>query len=379
MENLNRNKPIGLYLHIPFCKSKCPYCDFYSLCKQEEDFESYVQALTSSFEVWAKKTERAIDSIYFGGGSPSLIASDKLAEIIGKARSAFNNKGEGIKEISVECNPSDTGRSDSKFDFEKLAFAGANRISLGLQSALDSERKALGRIAGSEEAARAAKRARASGIEKISFDLMLAIAGQNKDSLKASIEFCAEVGAKHISAYILKIEEGTPFAKIKESLYLPDEDETAEIYLFAAEKLEEYGFKQYEISNFALPAYECFHNLKYWNCEEYLGLGPTAHSFISGKRFYFPPDTEYFMGGGDPLDDGTGGDFEEYAMLRLRLKKGLSEKEVIKRFGHGLPESLVKRANDLAATGLLTYDGETVRLGPKGFLLSNLIISKLLA
>ncbi|HOO25689.1 MAG TPA: radical SAM family heme chaperone HemW [Clostridiales bacterium] len=379
MKKSNTNNPIGLYIHIPFCKAKCPYCDFYSSCGQEENFEEYIRSLKKAFEVWAAKVAGPVDSIYFGGGTPSLIGSDRLAKLTSKAKEAFNKNGEEIREITAECNPSDTGGEKSEFDFENLATAGVNRISLGLQSALDSERKALGRIAGSKEAERAVKKAKAAGIENISLDLMLAIPGQNKDSLKASIDFCAKVGAKHISAYILKIEEGTPFAKVKDNLNLPDEDETAEIYLFAAEKLEEYGFKQYEISNFALPGYECFHNLKYWNCEEYLGLGPTAHSFISGKRFFFPADTNYFIDGQEPIDDGRGGEFEEYAMLRLRLTEGISEKDTIKRFGHGFPESMIRKAKDLSSTELLDFTGDTISLTPKGFLLSNSIISELLS
>lgn len=173
---------------------------------------------------------------------------------------------------------------------------------------------------------------------------MLAVPGQTVNSLKDSIAFCADAGVRHVSAYILKIEEGTRFYEKRGELTLPDEDATCELYLTACEELEKRGFMQYEISNFAEPGYESRHNLKYWDCDEYLGIGPAAHSFIDGRRFFFPRDIESFIAGCEPTDDGEGGSFEEYLMLRLRLNKGLVFSEVEERFGHGVPEDMIKNA-----------------------------------
>ena len=194
---------------------------------------------------------------------------------------------------------------------------------MGLQSAVDIERKALGRRGGCDDIKRAIERAKKAGIDNISLDLMLGIPNQTEESLKKSIEFCEKSGAKHVSAYILKIEESTPFYRIKDSLALPDEDETCDLYLYAVSELEKSGFYQYEISNFSQEGFESRHNLKYWHCEEYLGIGASAHSFVDGKRFYYERSIDSFISGQPPVNDGFGGDEEEYIMLALRLSEGL--------------------------------------------------------
>ncbi|NLP48598.1 MAG: radical SAM family heme chaperone HemW [Clostridiales bacterium] len=363
---------------MPFCQSKCPYCDFYSFKSSQAEIEAYSSALINSIDSWAHKLKSSVDSLYFGGGTPSQAGADRLAQITQKVYQAFNSGGQEILEASVECNPSDTGSKDVMFDFEKLAQAGINRISLGLQSALDEERAALGRLAGVKEAGEAIKRAKAAGIDNISLDLMLAIPGQTKDKLRHSLEFCAQSGAKHVSAYLLKIEESTPFYKVKDKLNLPDEDAGAELYLFAVEKLESYGFKQYEISNFAKEGYECYHNLKYWQTKPYLGLGPSAHSFIDGKRFYYPENLSAFLDGQEPHDDGKGGGIEEFVLLALRLKEGLVEKDLKEKFGIEIPPSMRKQAEIFQKQGLMVCDEKKIALTARGFLLSNPIISRLL-
>lgn len=364
-------EPIGLYLHIPFCRGKCPYCDFYSMRVDAERMDTYTKALEETLAAWAARTGRAADTLYFGGGTPSLLGGKRIASLVDTARAHY---GLADAEITVECNPSD---ADGCL-FEMLACAGVNRISLGLQSALDEERKALGRRAGVGEVAECIRLAKAAGITNLSLDLMLGIPGQTVDSLRRSIDFCVQAGVTHISAYLLKIEDGTAFARRQEKLSLPDEDAVCDFYEQACESLSEAGFRQYEISNFAQPGFESRHNLKYWNAEEYLGLGASAHSFLEGKRFFYPRDIDAFLRGAAPVPDGEGGGFEEYAMLRLRLTEGLREDLLSRRYGYGIPDEMRRAAQQLAGYGLLEQDGGGIRLTRKGFLLSNAVIAELL-
>ena len=365
---MTMTKPIGLYLHIPFCNGKCPYCDFYSVSPESETVTAYVDALCKEID----KADGIYDSVYFGGGTPSLIGSDNIAKILSHIRRTENC------EVTVECNPSDTGCENSAFDFSLIAKSGVNRISMGLQSADNSERKALGRRGGSDDVERAIKRAKEAGIDNISLDLMLAIPNQTEESLQKSVEFCKNSGATHISAYILKIEEGTPFYRIKDTLSLPDEDETCDLYLKAVSLIEKAGYKQYEISNFALSGYESRHNLKYWHCEEYLGIGASAHSFRNGKRFYYERSIDSFINGTPPTDDGFGGDEEEYIMLALRLCEGLNFDKFKERFGHSVPENMIKKAIELEKHGLVNVSDSAISLTVNGFLVSNQVIINLL-
>ncbi len=360
---------IGLYIHIPFCKSKCPYCDFYSLRAGEEDFDNYVTCVIKALESYSRKINKKSDTLYFGGGTPSLIGADRLGRIIDKAKSLFDCDGE----ITVECNPSCT---DDEF-FKKLYHSGVNRVSLGMQSAVDNERKSLGRFADSEKVKEVINNSIASGIENISLDVMVGVPSQTEKSLQQTLDFCVNSGAKHISAYILKLEEGTWFYKNSHKLDIPDDDTTADLYLQMTDYLENNGFGQYEISNFAKDGFHSRHNLKYWNCEEYLGIGPSAHSFIDKKRFYYPRDLLFFADGKDPLPDGDGGDLNEYIMLCLRLKEGLVFEKCSQRFEGFSPEEYIKKAEPMAKAGLVRVDDNSLSLTAKGFLVSNLIIEKI--
>ncbi len=361
-------KPIGLYIHIPFCNGKCPYCDFYSVNPKNEKVTAYVDALCRKID----DSGGVYDTVYFGGGTPSLIGSDNIAKIMSYIRRTENC------EVTLECNPSDTGAIDSEFDFSVVAESGINRISMGLQSADDAERKALGRRGGCEDVTRAIERAKKAGINNISLDLMLGIPNQTSESLKKSVEFCENSGATHVSAYILKIEEGTPFFKRKESLFLPDEDATCDLYLTAVRELEKAGFGQYEISNFSKKGFESRHNLKYWRSEEYLGFGASAHSFVNGKRFYYERSVDGFISGGLPVDDGEGGNEEEYIMLALRLAEGLIFDKYKKRFGRSISAKLVEKARELEKHGLVRVGENNISLTVNGFLVSNSVICALI-
>ena len=245
----------GLYIHIPFCASKCPYCDFYSGKYTNEAAENYVSELIEEF---CKYSGAEFDTVYFGGGTPSILQPQLIAKILEAARKNF--KIADNSEITIECNPS----KDLKEDIAVYAGHGINRISLGMQSAVKEERQALGRIAGKAEIERTLKYARNNNIKNISLDLMLGTPKQSLQSLDESLNFIADSGVPHISAYMLKIEDGTPFYRLKDRLPLPNEDETAEMYLKTVDRLESMGIMQYEISNFAKAGFESRHNIKYW-------------------------------------------------------------------------------------------------------------------
>lgn len=356
-------RPIGLYLHVPFCKAKCLYCDFYSMPADAAAKDAYTAALCRAIDA----ADPLCDTVYFGGGTPSQLGHARLAAILSHIRRTPDC------EVTVECNPGD---ADS-LSFEALAAAGVNRLSMGLQSAEDGERRALGRRSSRADVQSAVERAQAAGLTNLSLDLMLGIPGQTAESLARSIDFCVALGVPHVSAYLLKIEDGTPFAAMRDRLALPEEDAVCDFYLQTVRQLAEAGLPQYEISNFASPGFESRHNLKYWRCEEYLGLGPAAHSFLQGRRFYYPRDLQAFLDGKPPIPDGTGGDPAEWLMLRLRLTEGVSDAAFAARFGRQLPAAFWETAARFARQGLMTLAAGRAAFTPAGCLLSNPIIGAL--
>ncbi len=360
-------KRVGLYVHVPFCRSKCPYCSFYSFIPKSEIIDEYCSKIKDD----ANKFPYIYDTVYFGGGTPSVLGPDRIADILSGI--SFTDGSE----ITVECNPSDTGDKDMDFNFSVLKKAGVNRISMGLQSAVDSERKILGRKAGREEILRASDRITTAGINNVSLDLMLGIPEQTPESLDESLDFCLSIGAKHISCYILKIEDGTFFAANREKYRFPDDDCCSDLYLQTSKKLTKAGMKHYEISNFAFPGYESRHNIKYWNCDEYLGLGPSAHSFIDSKRFYYPESIEEYLKGCGTVDDGIGGDAEEYLMLRLRLSEGIKFTEFENKYGLILSDEFREKCRFYSSVNLGQFSPDDFHLTPEGYLLSNRIIFEL--
>ncbi len=362
---------LGLYIHIPFCSGKCPYCDFYSKAVNESDISIYTSELLKSIEYWSKKTNRTITSVYFGGGTPNMIGVDNLCKVLCKVFECFTVDKNA--EITTELNPT---FSDS-LDFFKLRQYGFNRLSFGMQSANDEELKILGRKHTNDEVKKIIKLAQNAGFNNISLDLMLGVPKQTKESLLKSIEFCKSCGVQHISAYILKVEENTPFYKNKASLDIPDDDAQAELYTYACEQLENLGYYQYEISNFSNEGYESKHNLTYWECEEYIGIGPSAHSFFNGERFYYNRSFDEFYNNKINYDC-IGGTKEEYIMLNLRLAKGISFDEYKNRFGEDFPADILNKAGKFKKFGLLDITDNCLKLNKKGFLLSNAIISELI-
>lgn len=368
----------GLYIHVPFCRSKCPYCDFYSCLLKNADTSVYVDAVIDEIKTgrragnFIKGLDLAFDTVYFGGGTPSVLTAEQIGRIINAAREHYTVADNA--EITVECNPSTVNAAY----FKALASSGVNRISLGLQSAVDRERRLLGRFADKDTVSKCISDAKKYGIDNISLDVMLGIPEQTMLSLDETIDFCIHSDIKHISAYMLSIEDGTVFHKRLDTLNLPGEDTVCDMYLHLSEKLSNSGFEHYEISNFAKEGFASRHNTKYWNCEEYLGIGPSAHSFIDGKRFFFEREILSFINGENAVYDSEGGDRDEYIMLRLRLAKGIVFDEYKKRFGEDFPAEIIKKAEKFTEQGNMTVTKNGIALTLNGFLISNYIISELL-
>lgn len=339
----------GLYIHIPFCFSKCPYCDFYSTKYTPTAADAFAEKLGGQMQDYTG----SFDTVYFGGGTPSILEPQVLTGILQAVRDHFAI--DPAAEITVECNPS----KDLTGDMEQYAAAGINRVSIGMQSAVDRERFALGRRAGSGEVARTVAAAKAAGITNISLDVMLGTPKQTPDSLEETFAFIARMQVTHISAYLLKIEPGTPFDRLQAKLALPEEDTVCQMYLQTVERLGQLGFAQYEISNFARPGYESRHNLKYWLLEPYLGLGPSAHSLWNGRRFYFDRDWTW-------QDEGPGGDREEQILLGLRLNRGIPADWLTRDPAPYIAGGFMRRANG------------RISLTPRGMLVSNTILAELL-
>ena len=362
---------IGLYIHIPFCKHKCPYCDFFSGNADENAFDNYVIELKDKIKYWSEKAKRDVATVYFGGGTPSVLGADRLCDILDFIKSNFNIQNNA--EITVEVNPD----SAKTIDFEKMYACGFNRISMGMQTAVEDELRLLGRIHSIDDAKTSVERAKSAGFNNISLDLMMGIPNQTIESLEKSISFCADCKVTHISSYILKIEENTPFYKVQNKLKLADDDMQAEMYLKAVEMLDSLGYKQYEISNFAKQGYESRHNTNYWRCGEYIGIGPSAHSFFEGKRFFYSRSMDDFNNNKLSFE-GTGGDEEEFIMLSLRLKSGLNYSEFEEKFGYTLPSYIIKKAKEYEKYGYTNVTDKSISFTPKGFLVSNSIISELI-
>jgi oxygen-independent coproporphyrinogen-3 oxidase len=365
------NKKIGIYIHVPFCISKCAYCDFYSLSYSEELVEKYVEKIASELNRWGTKLKCSADTLYFGGGTPSLLSSGQISRIIEKAKENF---GLEDAEITVEVNP----KEDLADWFKCIKKCGVNRVSLGYQSGIDSELELLSRRHKVEDVIKAVEDIRAAGIDNFSLDLMIGIPNQDKQSLKRSIETALSLNPSHISAYLLSIEKNTPFYKMQNKLNIPDDDKAAELYLATCDLLKEKGFERYEISNFAKDKKYSKHNTKYWKSEQYLGLGPGAHSFLSGKRFYYGRSlVEYIESPLEIFEDGAGG-FEEWFMLSIRLREGVAFKQIAEKFKNIDVSQAIIKADLFVKGGLLEKVDSVYRLTDKGAVISNAVITQLL-
>ncbi len=378
----NEKKPLGIYIHVPFCRSKCEYCDFYSLTQKDDKLmDAYLSAICTHIrETGALAPSYSVDTVYFGGGTPSFFGAEGMAVILSTIRKSFHV--ELRAEITFEANPD----SVSPRLLRRLRSEGFNRVSLGVQCDDDAILKKLGRPHNYAQVEQAVKRIRRAGYRNLSLDLIYGLPGQTLADWERTLEHVLTLKPEHMSCYGLKVEEGTPLYSYQEFAALPDDDTQADMYLSAVGILRRHGYRQYEISNFAQRGYASRHNLKYWMGDEYLGFGPDASSDFAGKRFAVIRDLQGYIDGirqgGQVLRDvqeipprERAG---EYLMTRLRTTTGISREEYENRFL--LPfEPLEDVLAEAASRRHASTDGKgNWRLTPAGFLISNSIISDLL-
>lgn len=375
---MNKEK-IGIYIHIPFCIRKCAYCDFCSFDKLEKSYmQIYAKELIKRISSFAKEkgTLLKADTVYFGGGTPTLLPGECFEDIFEALRTYFVLDADS--EITVECNPASIDREGLKSLFDM----GVNRLSIGLQSANASELSILGRLHNYEEFCDTYRAAREIGFKNISVDLMYGLPEQTRESFDRTLSEVIALSPEHISAYALKIEEGTDFYLRGDSLKLPSEDAVAEQYELCCERLSANGYERYEISNFSKPDMRSRHNLKYWRLCDYIGFGISAYSFIDGERFGCSRDICAFLRGENieieryrPSREECA---DEYIMLGMRLSEGISLEKYARMTGvdimreHPEIELFIKN-------GFMTEDNGRLAFTTKGFLVSNEILSKILS
>ena len=377
-------KELELYLHIPFCVSKCKYCDFLSAPFGEEQRQIYVERLCRRIRYWSDVVHNygyEIVSIFVGGGTPSILTEAQITQVFEAVHESFPIREDA--EITLEMNPG----TDVKDKLPVYRELGINRLSMGLQSADNEELKCLGRIHTYEDFRQVYQWAREAGFTNINVDLMSAIPGQTLESYEDTLRKVADLEPEHISAYSLIIEEGTPFyeryGEGRHAEELPDEDTERQMYVRTREILEDYGYHRYEISNYAKDGYECRHNLGYWDRTEYLGLGAGASSLMDHIRWKEPdhigPSTGLVL---EEREDFTRlsrkDEMEEFMFLGLRKIKGVSEQDFYKSFKVSMDEEYKDNIENLIKEGLLVREGDRIRLTARGIDLSNYALSQFL-
>lgn len=372
---------LGIYIHIPFCVRKCDYCDFYSVPGRDGRMDEYLHALEVHIAESAPQAEiYTVNTIYFGGGTPTFFGAERLARLLQLVRKQFNVSKDC--EITVECNP-DSADQDTLLTLKK---AGVNRLSMGVQSAQDKELEEIGRVHSFAQATRAFQRARDAGFDNISLDLIYGLPDQTMESWKKSVEALLKLNPEHLSCYGLKLEQGTPLYERREQEQMADDDTQADMYLWMVERLKNAGYGQYEISNFARPGRQSRHNLKYWMGEEYIGFGPSAHSYFGQQRYSFVRDLDAYVKGvlynGKILDESTRINRremgKEYLMLRMRTIWGVEENEYRERFYLNF-RPLEERFREYESYGWAECTEGRWHFTPSGFLLSNPLIGDALA
>jgi oxygen-independent coproporphyrinogen-3 oxidase len=364
----------GLYIHVPFCLRKCAYCDFYSLPRRLGSLDSYIAAVLTEARQYRGL---AFQTLYLGGGTPSLLKAEGLQKLLNGLRQILDLST--LSEATIEANP----ESVTAKLLESARYSGIKRISIGIQSLSDIELQKVGRIHSAAQAVWAIEQARKSGFENISADLILGLPGQDWPSLMVSLETIMGSGIRHISLYCLSIEPHTPLA-LNLPPDLPSDDMQAELYSQACALFVNRGFLHYEISNFAIPGYECRHNLNYWQGGEYAGLGPAAASHLNGRRFKNRPDLDAYLQNPTGLVEEVEElraveKASEEAILRLRLlQEGLDTDGLARKYGDESVIRLVSRLNRLVSEGSLLRDGPVYRLPPDYALVANPILAGVL-
>ena len=369
-------KEIALYIHIPFCKQKCFYCDFPSYASLDHLKDDYVDALCKEIE--EKVIDYKIKSIFIGGGTPSYLEINQIYKLL-KTISKLNLTEN--MEFTMECNPG----ALEKEKLETMLSGGVNRISMGLQAVQNSLLKDIGRIHSFKQFEENFNLARKVGFKNINVDLMFGLPNQRVDEWKESLETIAKLNPEHISAYSLIIEEGTAFYKLWErnKLILPSEDDEREMYSTTKEILKEHGYNQYEISNYAKSGYECYHNKVYWRCDDYLGVGSASSSFIDGKRIKNIEDVKSYIEKvnsnesiiEEVIENSKEDNMEEFIFMGLRMNVGVSINEFKGRFGIHINSIYKDVIEKNINKKLLVLENDILRLTDKGIELSNLVMS----
>ena len=368
---------LGLYVHIPYCVRKCNYCDFCSLPNGKAGVhDSYVDALCKEILSYKTSPKRQIDTVYFGGGTPSLLSSSQAQRIIGSIREVFDISDNA--EITLEANPGTLTR-EKTVAYKSLGF---NRVSMGLQSIHENEMKKLGRIHNYQDFISSFKLLREAGFDNINVDLMYGIPYQTKDSFRETLRAVTELSPEHISAYGLILEEGTPLYLEREALPLPTIDEECDMYDLACAFLREAGYEHYEISNYAKAGKRSRHNMIYWNLKDYIGVGAAAHSYLDGARYYNSDNVEEYI---NSVTDGNHARHREeidlpfeYVMLKLRLSDGFLLSDYEEKFGVSFMNGKEGIIDKFDKSGLLTFKDGRIRLTERGFYLSNSILIEIL-
>ena len=372
-------QPLGVYVHIPFCKRKCAYCDFYSLsCPQTAQMDDYLSALQKQIrDFFGREGKLSVDTLYIGGGTPSVFGAERLCALLNTLRERVDLLPGA--EVTVEVNP----ESVDEPLLRALKAAGVNRISMGIQSSDDVQLASLGRLHDFARAKDAVTQIKVNCTENLSVDLMYGLPGQSMESWRQSVEDILALHPAHVSCYALKLEEGTPLWR--QNPVLPDDDLQAEMYLWLVARLQAAGYHQYEISNFSLPGKHSRHNSRYWDLRDYIGFGCGAHSYYKGQRFSTISDLNGYIAameqGGSVLeaeDETEAPDRAvEYLMLGLRTAYGVEAEAYTRLFGRDFAPCAAVLQRFLPA-GYVKREGDRWYLTPEGFLVSNAIIGDVL-
>lgn len=370
-EKVIKMKEIGIYIHIPFCKKKCDYCDFISYCNQENLVEAYIEAVKKEIIENLKNMAYDVKTIYIGGGTPSSIASKYIVEIMNTIKECLSLED---TEITIEVNPG-TITEAKLLDYQKV---GINRLSIGLQETHDELLKSIGRIHTYEQFLETYKLARKVGFQNINVDLMIGLPNQRIADIKQSLEKIIMLKPEHISSYSLILEEGTKLYEKYEAkeIELPDEELERNMYWYVKNTLENNGYIHYEISNFSKQGYESKHNLSCWNQEEYIGIGVAAHSYLDGKRYSNTNSIEGYIKNNEKIihEIQTKEDKQkEYMLLGLRKIEGISIQTFKNKFAENPIFLFRKELNKLVEEELLIIDGDTIKLTNKGLDLANIV------
>lgn len=377
-------KNLGLYIHIPFCESKCYYCNFISFCSKESVKFDYVKSLINEIDLQKENYKNyMVDTIFIGGGTPSCLPSGEIFKILSKVKQCFNV--DKNCEITVEANPNSITTNFAN----EISKAGVNRVSIGLQSANDVLLKEINRIHTKNDFLNALDIIKSANLKNINVDLLLGLPNQKLEDVKEALDLLIQNNINHISCYGLILEEGTKLYELvnKKLLMLPTEEQSNKMYQFVVDYLKKYGIFRYEVSNFAKPKFECKHNLKYWNRDEYLGLGLNSFSFVNGKRFNNESNLQEYINYYKTASTikienveqvTTQDEIEETIMLSLRTEKGINLIDFKNKFNYDLTIKKSKEIANLIKLNLIKIEDNFLKCSKDGFYVLNQVILELI-